>query len=494
VSEVPRAAVLRGRVLYAWRTYVGMTGEELALVLGSSEGHVSGLESGTLGHKVSFRHPMEPPTSPDDPERFDRLVSAENLAAGLALSADETLCFVAMWRAAGSPAGVMPQRSTHFNFRLPGRPGWVWVRGQAGAPVNVRMNWGQPFTGVIAADKPGAELFIQLPTTVPNPPLEVVLSEPGWVDAGHGVIPEKVATALGATVVPASRIARSQKRDTPEVAPWHTRVMRRTPSPSSGKPSNLLQRLHQTLRAINLEWHLVAEHIGILESDRPAYPAQARDLETSIRPGPRLEDEDGKTVAQMLMTGRDLRRLRDARGLTRDALAEQVTRLDPHAAVNRKTIETLEGGERIPPTRALLGRVDTVLAGRGLVAFERCFDSRGRRTSKGMLEVVFPEYWIGPVWLQFIDPVDQGEGDVKLVWGRWTLRRRCISGQTLTTRRSPATTSHLLVQAPPGWRVHAGTGQPPHALDVNVGWWPTTVRAGLAELHDNVSMITAHLR
>lgn len=166
MTHRPRAALLRAQVLSAWQKYTGVPQKAMAATLGVTPQLISGLLKGTEGKLAVFNHPLDPPISADDPDRYERTTSPESLATSLALSADEATCFVAMHRSAGSPAGMTPQEVTYFDFRKPGCPGWVWVRVHGQQAAEIRLTCGGALIGTFLVGSAERGLIVALPTTI----------------------------------------------------------------------------------------------------------------------------------------------------------------------------------------------------------------------------------------------------------------------------------------------------------------------------------------
>jgi hypothetical protein len=149
-------------------------------------------------------------------------------------------------------------------------------------------------------------------------------------------------------------------------------------------------------------------------------------------------------------------------------------------------LETMETGGRLTDGNFMVSRLDMAYGADGHLGIERTFISRpwvqdsavGRR-------VILPDFWYGPVWLQFSGPGPADNARARLLWGGW--RRECHvgSGTVITSRRAPvATAPPLLVRLPAGWIVAAGTGVVPGALDINHDWRVATLRVARAVMRD----------
>jgi hypothetical protein len=489
----PQAALLRAQVLSAWQKYTGVPQKAMAATLGVTPQLVSGLLKGTEGKLAVFNHPLDPPTPADDPDRYERTTSPESLATSLALSADEATCFVAMHRSAGSPAGTAPQEVTYFNFRKPGCPGWIWVRvpGQQAAEIRLTCGGALIGTAVVGSAEPG--LIVALPTTISNPALRVITSTQTWVNAGHGVMPPAVARNL------ATRVDDVRPMPKLPVERRHLDLLAGsvfTVDPSTRRQVSVLHRLHQVARALDMDRDTAVSLATMLLSPPIRSSVQVAGARTDRRPKALSRQPEGGSLDRLLMSGAELKALRqDARGTTRKHLAAKLVNLEPDHPVTDRDIETLEHDDRLPAIPHLISRIDAALAGSGLVGCEQSFDSRRQRPAPdGPHEVSFPEYWIGPVWIRLDGPAHKGECSVDLVWDRWALRQTWQNGMTASTRRAPGIESPLMVRTQPGWRVRAGTGLPPEAVDVQGSWVPVSDADAIDELRKILDAIGPYIR
>lgn len=126
--------------------------------------------------------------------------------------------------------------------------------------------------------------------------------------------------------------------------------------------------------------------------------------------------------------------------------------------------------------------------GDGRLGVTRSFDS-----SRPIGAVRFDNYWVGPIWVQVLAPSPGDVAVLTLVWGDWRRRQHVQSGHVLSTRKALQDSPPLHFHLPPGWRLSAGLGYVPSALDINHGWYPRNVGAAGRILRANVGAIRAQL-
>jgi hypothetical protein len=90
--------------------------------------------------------------------------------------------------------------------------------------------------------------------------------------------------------------------------------------------------------------------------------------------------------------------------------------------------------------------------------------------AEARLEVDFPWFWIGPVWVTFVPRGRSSGGRVVLEWAGDVKPMVVESEATVTCRRASHEAGGLSVRCPTGWEVTAGMGERPGARDVNYGW------------------------
>jgi transcriptional regulator with XRE-family HTH domain len=458
----PDPVALRGCVLRAWREHAGMSGAELARALPAQRSTVSMWEADGRSRRAAT------------------LEIVHDIARCLGLSAAHSITMADLWRAASSIADGLPRRDWSFNFDGPSGPAWLWLRGAPATQsprsrMSAELWWGEPFQASIDVEGSSGGVVVTLPTTLRNPALAVRLARPGWADVGRGSIPAGVSGRLGTQVVDGASLLEPAPQDRGR---FQTAL---TPLPTGY--AGLLRRVFEEF---GIGWRVLRPHAHVAHVERA--PAG------TVASGPPCGDarfDDAQT--RLSMPADQLCRVRQARGRSRQSVADQAGRLDPANPVPAKAIEMLETAGRIPPITGLVARIDLVLALDGRLGVERTFDSResclGRTRTRHL--VPFPRYWVGPVWLRAIDPEGDATGAIDLRWGPWRRRQTVRSGVVLDFRRAPSATAPLEVIVPVGWRVTAGIGRWPDALDVNRDWWPADVSAAIGLLRGALSEIRA---
>lgn len=455
-------AQLRGAVLRAWRTFAGRSLRQLATSLPISPAALSQLETGQRGTRAAANLPR-----------------VGEIAAKLALAPEHAAAMADMWTGAGTFALRSPAPMWRRNFQPPSRRCWAWLRVPSDC-VRLQASgwWGEPLQGHVDLERPVGGLFVQFPTSVPNPALEIHFADPGgWADFGWGVVPDAVAASLGAVVLQASE---------------HLFEVAGTDPPLGlGEVKHylpILSRLRETAARIGVGWRLVRPNIGQLRTDKAPHALDATILSGSTRLIVDTLDADGERVDRLVADHRTLRDLREARGMSRDSVVDAVNAMDPYQSISIATLRALEDGERTPAVTGVSARLDMIYEMDGALGVSRSFDS----TSPAG-RISFPDYWIGPVWLQVTAPVPAAIGVVELAWGDWRRRQTVQAGSVATTRKSVRGGPPLEYSLPPGWAICGGLGQVPTALDINHGWYPKSLTAGVRILRDNIGAVRRHL-
>jgi hypothetical protein len=393
----------------------------------------------------------------------------------------EDMCF-----AAASVMAAAPRTRWAQNFQAPPTPVWAWLRpagiaGDRPARLTVTNWWGEALQGRVTLTCTPGGLLLQYPSSVPNPPLEITLSEPGWVDFGRGVIPGDVADDLGTALIDTRRIITFSAPLGQPLDPEERRVTRR---------SAAFRRARLLAGRLDVSWRVLAPHVGML---KPQHNLHALD-ETSPGPGAALQAlitrQDGTPQRQALLSGAQLRALREGRGMSREDVAGQVSGLLPGHPLSTHALEMLEKTGHLPATAGLIAALDHIYRCDGHLGIDHVFDSRTAHPLPGKpYTVAFPAFYTGPVWIQAIAPDSTGAGSIDLTWAAWRRRQLVRSGTLVTTRKSLPDAKPLIITGPPGWRILAGIGSAPTAQDISHGWHPVSIRAALAMLRDGVDAI-----
>lgn len=343
-----------------------------------------------------------------------------------------------------TPEGLEPRLTWWHSFRPSGGPVWGWVRpGPGQRAVDVSAMWGVLRLSLSRTCDPRG-LLITVPSSAPNPPVRVDMGSPGWVDFGHGQIPG----VLGIPTVNAMpRVCLVGVHDH-VTALFHARL--------------------RTLLSADKDWRdTVRRFVGdrgdlvdhAFSEPAPVVPDDSTDL--GLHP-PSSAFEMG-----MKFSGEQYRRLRDARGLSRAAVASQVSALLERSPMTDDQVEVVETGGQ-PVVERLGSRLDTVYRADGHTCIEPVTTSPVGPGAEYALRL--PGYWIGPVWVMFTASHPDEIGSAVVRWPPWQKLVRVRSGVAISFRRSVPDQPDPTVVAPAGWTIQAGIGVHPHAVDVNRGW------------------------
>ena len=446
-------------MLRAWRDHVGMSAIDLARTIPVQKATISMWEGGDRARRAAAS-----------------IDTVQTIGRRLRLTEHLLTAMTDLWRAAGSVEALPPRTDWAHNFQPPSGPAWAWLRPSAGCTtLAASFWWGEPLQGRLDAVVSPHGVVVQLPTSVSNPPLQIILEQPGWVDFGRGMVPPDVADRLGIGLIISSKLMGHR-------AP--------TDPPLSDHDERLIQPWFARARALadehGLTWALIAPHLGYAaRRERKTRPLDVATSEPAV-----AVDGAGMIVSQLLITPEQVRRLRDACGLSRDKAAAEATELDSDRTVSSKMVEGIEAHGRTPEGVHLISRLDLVYRADGRIGTDRTFSSWSALPGKaGRYDVRFPEYWHGPVWLQVRGPTPEALALVELTWGLWGRRQHVKSGAVLSTRKATTGMPALQVRLPSGWKATAGTGYVPAAADINRGWYPVSVRAAIALLREGIRSV-----
>ncbi|MFF4138850.1 helix-turn-helix transcriptional regulator [Streptomyces mirabilis] len=454
-----------GRVLRVWREYTGLSAAELARGMHMQRTAISNWERNLRGRKAA---------SLDNVKRMAAVLQERQL-----LRTEHAAALEGMWRTV-STTEVLPGRPAWFhNFPEPPGPVWVWLRSKTEEKQCAVLQIG-PFDREFAVPPGHGGLVICSPTSVPNPPLKVMFQSHGWADFGAGEIPLEVTAKLGITVVDAVSVIGQHAPRTPPLEAADADEL---------KPG--MTAMRRLAREFKLRWSLLEPHFGDLRpSHRSPQALDGESVVTLSRATPAGTDDRGALTSQLLMTGEQIRAVRDARGLSRSAAAREATHYDPAHPIPEKALEKLETTGRVPPTPHFLARLDTVYQTDGRLGIERTFDSVAHPRSADKPYILsFPNYWQGHIWLQPRGGAPNETCDLELRWGPWQRRVRLSSQSVVTTRKATTDAPPLVAYLPPGWHLTAGIGAVPTALDINVGWRPVSFAAARQLIRDNINSI-----
>jgi hypothetical protein len=401
-----------GALLSWWRTEVlGLSLDETAARLDRSVGTLRGWEAD-----------RRPATL--DPFTIDR-----RLGAGRALGE-------LLW-ASSTPSGLEPARQWSTVFRSGSDQSWIWVRHPEADPVAVFAEWGITHVrGRVETGGPGAIYWV--PMSMPEQPMIVELSSPGWVDFGQGRLPDRLP---GIPIV--------DVRDLVQRVPY--------PSQSLGE----LGRLAST--------RLRRAEVGPV--DRGNLPSRLAAMLLDDRRGDRrpdwVERLDGHDAPPLVHHRAAIGHLRSARGLSlRQTVDLLRRRLDYDVSIH--TVQRFETDSAWAPRDPhLAAALDTVLGAGGRLAGDDVGHGRG----PGF--VAFPHFWQGPVWID-LDGVE-GPTLVRLRWGRWLKEMQVVGPSTLSTHCLQPD-EPLIIEVPDRISWRAGVGRRSGARPIDRNWVPGDAR------------------
>lgn len=337
-----------------------------------------------------------------------------------------------------TPAALAPVRRWRHNFVPAGGPVWAWMRpaGDVGR-LDACIRWGPLGISVRhACDHRG--VVIALPVSVSSPPAIAELRTPGWVDFGHGHIPE----VLGVPVVAAtSRLEVFSPSD------HSLRLFADAVGRYSGK----------ALSELLADLPLFGVHRSPTAPQGPAGSLRA------VPPVP------GGASG---VSGARLRRVRVARRLSQSEAATAASALLARSPVSDDQIRVAEAGGT-PRALMLAARLDVVYQARGTVTDQRLDLHPG----PDGYSVEVPQWWDGPIWAAFSAPEGQADATVTLHWAPWKRVLRAQAGATVTFSATPGNHNTLWVAVPPGWRPNVGLGDQPLAQPIDDGWQPVDLGA-----------------
>lgn len=171
-------------------------------------------------------------------------------------------------------------------------------------------------------------------------------------------------------------------------------------------------------------------------------------------------------------TGEDYHRLREGRCFVLEDVAAWATALLPSAPVTVDTIRRLERG-KAPRCLFLRSRLDVVYEAGGY-ATDEAVDVRGARER---FELRFPEFWVGPVWFEFLSETQQW-ADAHVRHGVNEQAIRVVPGACVVDERRRRDSESYVIKCPLGWRVRAGLGARQGAPAIDLG--PDHVRSAVA--------------
>lgn len=402
----------RAELFRWWRSDVlGLSQKQLAERFGVGRTTVTNWERGTR-------------LTPLDLRRFDEVLS------GL------------LW-ALEAPAGLEPHRVWTNVYPGASGPVWMWIRSPA-QRLKVTAEWGM-YAVEMDGPLPPNGRFVTLGASVEDAALMAVLSSPGWIEFGRGVLPDEIP---GAEVIDAFDILRPGSASS---SPFHDIL-------SSGLAARFVSddgtdKLGQAFEPVVT----FLDDLGRGDQDPSPTPIPSSGIEKIDR---------SRFIA-----------LREARRLS---LGELAGRLEDHAgvAVGKDTLRRFELGTGDPHDPLLPAALDQVLGANGYLAVVKLRSGNGPGTVK------FPNFWNAPVWLQFDRPTDHDHGVVaELEWDGWH-RQLLADCPAIDSNQSPVSSPSVAVAihgAPRSIRIQAGTswaagvGRLAGAVPIDHGWLPTSL-------------------
>lgn len=357
---------------------------------------------------------------------------------------------VGLCRALGTPDGLDPRTSWTFNVLGDPRPCWAWVRPAVPGRIDALVQWGA-FKVVIGADCGREGVIVTAPISMPEPAAVFHLAQPGWVDAGDGMVPACLGIPL-VDPVPLVEVATSGNSVAGLLDP---RLARRMLA-----DDHVLASVADFLR--------VSPDMMVEIAQRSENLHRAPEIRRPAEGAPRLTPYDGAGY----------RRLRKARGYSRAELSRRVTEMLPAARVTADQLDVFEAGGT-PRVVRLPSRLDVALGGDGYTCIE---PATVDRLSARHWRLHFPPYWIGPVWARFDAEGTASPAEIQIVWGGSFKWIRAEPGSVVRFRRTRLEPNPAGVNAPDGWTVTAGIGMRLDATNVTNDW-RSAAPARLSQAH-----------
>ncbi|MEL7158734.1 MAG: helix-turn-helix transcriptional regulator, partial [Actinomycetota bacterium] len=215
-----------------------------------------------------------------------------------------------LW-AANTPDGLDPGHLWTKVFPGPSAPVWVWIRSPA-SKIFLQAEWGVARIDTVLEPGPNGA-FITVGASVPDSPVVLYMSEPGWADFGWGELPQAMP---GAPVLAAVSMFSASSADGRFMEFFRSHVQAELADPSSPRP-----RLAE----------VVPESIERFVADRTRREPVKEPHKNWPVHAEGIDAVDRQRFA----------RLRQARGLSRTEMARRVTKLTD-TAVSRDTIRRFE--------------------------------------------------------------------------------------------------------------------------------------------------------
>lgn len=393
-----------GDLLRWWRTDVlGWTQQQAADRLNVRPNALSNWERGERAMSL-------------DAASLDRDLQGEGLLADL------------LW-SHGTPEGLEAGRTWSWVFPGDSRPVWMWLRSPTPRIV-LEAEWGVARLEEFFELGPNG-LFVTVGASLPDSPVVIHLSAPGWADFGSGTLPPEIP---GGEVVAAVDLMQRSSARGPLMDMFSSTLQARVESGAPGA-IDLAQNVPGAIdsyrdRRVPSEWNPDPEGLEAIERQRYA-------------------------------------RLRQARALSLAALTARVDRLTD-VEVSRDTIRRFETDIGRPHHPQLPVAIDHALGAGGRLAILEL------RSGRGEGSVPFPPYWRGPFWIDFQG--DDGIWPVSLVLRRGHWHREVeLAGPGLVSAHWFDPALPVRIAAPPEVRWTVGVGRRAGARAIDQNWVPTTV-------------------
>ncbi len=357
-----------------------------------------------------------------DIEQIDKALEGGGVLAGM------------LW-AYGTNVGLEPDTLWTKVFAGEPTPVWLWIRSPT-SRLQLAGEW-----GVARVDReielgPNG-LFMTVGMAVPESPVVIHLSEPGWADFGRGEPPDDIP---GAPVMAAINHAERSSASGTFMDLFFGNLADRFSRSRSRDLAKLNRSAPRSLASF-------FQAFG------------AKPSEQGIGAWPPLEAEETVEDRQRFA------RLRQARHLSLVDAAQRLAEVTG-IEVSKDTLRRFETSIGEPHDRFLPAALDQMLGADGHLAAAEV------RADNGSGSVRLPPYWEGPVWFEFSGETDGAP--IQILWGDWY---REIEG-SLPMRlvyhyAERAVPMRIVAGSGVSWRV--GLGRRPGDAPINRDWVPISV-------------------
>ena len=374
-------------------------------------------------------------------ERGTRAISVDLEAVDDALKGERALAGL-LW-SHGTPGGIEPGRLWSKVFPAPSRPVWVWLRSPE-RRVEIQAEWGVARLERAFEFGPNG-VFLTVGFSIPDSPVVLLMSEPGWADFGFGELPADIP---GAEVVDAVNLMERSSADGPFMELF-----------SSSLAAKLAARAPEAVDLANSVPSAIVSYMDGLGRPRAG-------AEVPRRWPPAAEGIEAVERERFA-------RLRDARGLSLSSLVELLSN-QTGIDVGRDTLRRFETDVGRPHDPMLPVALDHVLGAEGRLALLEL------RAGRGGGVTWFPPYWRGPMWIELHDDdaepaaAEAAPANIVLHHGRW-YREVTFTGQTLVCSHWVEPSVPLRIEAERSVRWTVGIGRRAGAEAIDQNWIPDAV-------------------